>query len=88
MSTNLPFSSEGGHGLRLACQDGRESVISSGGVRLFFPRISHICGTASERRPGLIVCTSAVMNIYGGVNGVAEITTGGCSGCFQLHSGV
>lgn len=30
---------------------------------------------SSERRLGLIVHTSAVMNIYSGINGVVEITT-------------
>lgn len=31
--------------------------------------------SSSERQLGLIVHTSAVMNIYRGVNGVVEITT-------------
>lgn len=36
----------------------------------------------------MIVRTSAVMNIYGGINGVVEITTLLRRGCILLHSWV
>lgn len=47
--------------------------------RQFFCQcVSHLSGTATRllvRRLRLTVCTSAVMNIYGGINGGVEITT-------------
>lgn len=55
-----------------------ESAISSGSVSFFAQCVSHLSGTATRllvSRLRLTVCTSAVMNIYGGINGGVEITT-------------